>query len=109
MATGTVKPGPKSMLPTNCEVGTEDLGRLKVVHDLLAALNDQYASVGKLAMLTSYSPSLTARVMKQARNRSASVDSLNAALQLIGNRGLEKVLLEFLEDLTALKAELEAE
>jgi hypothetical protein len=74
----------------------------------LAALNDQYASVSKLAMLTASSPVLTARVMKQAKSRSKSVDSLNAALQLIGNRGLEKVLLEFLEDLTALKAELES-
>jgi hypothetical protein len=59
-------------------------------------------------MLTSSSPVLTARVLRAARARSTSIDSLNAALQLIGNRGLEKVLLEFLEDLTSLKADLEA-
>jgi HD-like signal output (HDOD) protein len=86
----------------------EDLAHLGSLHNLLAALNDQYASVSKLAMLTSQQPVLTARVMKHAKNRSSSVETLNAALQLIGNRGLEKVLLEYLEDLTTLKAESEA-
>jgi hypothetical protein len=95
-------------LPTRCEVAAEDLEHLNVLHDLLAALNDQYASVSKLAMLTSFSPVLTARVMRHARNRSSSVDSLHSALQLIGNRGLEKVLLDFLEDLTTFKAERDA-
>ena len=95
-------------LPTRCEVALEDLEHLNVLHDLLAALNDEYASVSKLAMLTSFSPVLTARVMKHARNRSNNVDTLAAALQLVGNRGLEKVLLEFLEDLTIFKAEQEA-
>jgi HD-like signal output (HDOD) protein len=95
-------------LPTSCDVRIEDLEHLGALHNLLAALNDQYASVSKLAMLTSQQPVLTARVMKHAKNRSNSVDTLNAALQLIGNRGLEKVLLEYLEDLTTLKAESEA-
>jgi hypothetical protein len=94
-------------LPTNTEVGVDDLQHLGTLHNLLSALNDQYASVSKLAMLTAYSPVLTARVMKHAKNRSAAVDTLNAALQLIGNRGLEVVLLEYLEDLTTLKAEHE--
>jgi hypothetical protein len=95
-------------LPTNCDVGVEDLDRLPMLHSLLGALNDEYASVRKLAMLTASIPVLTARVVRHARTRSSSVDSLAAALQLIGNRGLEMVLLEFLEDLTALKADLEA-
>jgi len=95
-------------LPTSCEVRVEDLDHLGALHNLLAALNDEYASVSKLSMLTSQQPVLTARVMKHARNRSASVDTLNAALQVIGNRGLEKVLLEYLEDLTTLKAENES-
>lgn len=95
-------------LPTSCEVRVEDLEHLGALHSLLAALNDQYASVSKLAMLTSQQPVLTARVMKHAKNRSNTVETLNAALQLIGNRGLEKVLLEYLEDLTMLKADGEA-
>jgi hypothetical protein len=94
-------------LPTKTEVGIEDLQHLGTLHNLLSALNDQYASVSKLAMLTSGSPVLTARVMKHAKNRLAATDTLHAALQLIGNRGLEKVLLEYLEDLTTLKAEYE--
>jgi HD-like signal output (HDOD) protein len=94
-------------LPTNCDVSENDLNQLGVLHNILTALNDEYASVSKLAMLTAYSPVLTARVMRQAKSRSASIDTLSAALQLIGNRGLEKVLLEYLEDLTTLKAERE--
>jgi len=97
----------KKTLPTNTEVGREDLQHLHMVHDLLSALNDPYASRGKIEMLTAVSSVLTARVLGHARARSASIDSLGAALNLIGNRGLEAVLMQFLEDLTVYKSQLE--
>jgi hypothetical protein len=50
---------------------------------------------------------LSARIVRHARTRNRSIDSLGAALALIGNRGLETVLLQFLEDLTIFKGELE--
>lgn len=94
--------------PDECEVGQEDLQHLKRMHDLLAALNDPYVSRQKIEMLTSYSKVLSARVVRHARARNRTIDSLGAALTLIGNRGLETVLLQFLEDLTIYKGELEA-
>lgn len=94
--------------PDECEVGQEDLQHLKRMHDLLAALNDPYVSRQKIELLTSYSKVLSARVMRHARVRNRSIDSLDAALTLIGNRGLETVLLQFLEDLTIYKGDLEA-
>ena len=98
----------KKAVQENCDVSTEDLGRLNVLHDLLSALNDPYASRRKIQMLTSYSPVLTARVIRHARIRVATIDDLEGALTLIGNRGLETVLLQFLEDLTVYKGELDA-
>ncbi len=98
----------KKAVPTNCEISEDDLQRLGALHNLLAALNDPLASRRKLQMLTAFSPVLTARVVRHAQARTASIDSLEAALTLIGNRGLETVLLQFLEDLTVYKGELEA-
>jgi hypothetical protein len=98
----------KKVVPTNCEVSADDLQRLGAIHNLLAALNDPLASRRKLQMLTSLSPVLTARIVRHAQARSPSIDTLGAALTLIGNRGLEAVLLQFLEDLTVYKHEQEA-
>lgn len=91
----------------DCEVGEEDLQHLKGIHDLLGALNDPYVSRRKIEMLASYSKVLSARVVRHARARQRSIASLGAALTLIGNRGLETVLLQFLEDLTIYKGDLE--
>ena len=99
----------KKAVPTNCEVSADDLQRLGALHNLLSALNDPLASRRKLQMLTSVSPVLTARVVRHAQARSSSIETLEAALTLIGNRGLETVLLQFLEDLTVYKGELEAQ
>jgi HD-like signal output (HDOD) protein len=93
--------------PDECEVGQDDLQHLARLHDLLAALNDPYVSRRKIEMLLSSSKVLSARVLRHARARQRSIDSLGAALTLIGNRGLETVLLQFLEDLTIYKGELE--
>lgn len=93
--------------PNECAISEDDLQHLARMHDLLTALNDPYASRQKLEMLTASSKVLSARVLRHARVRRHSIDSLNAALTLIGNRGLEAVLLEFLEDLTIFKGELD--
>ena len=94
--------------PDECEVGQDDLQHLHRLHDLLAALNDPYVSRRKIEMLASFSKVLSARILRHARARQRSIDSLGAALTLIGNRGLETVLLQFLEDLTIFKGELDA-
>ena len=95
--------------PPNCELTPEALKHLGALHQLLLALNDALVSRSKLQMLTASIPVLAARVVHQAKARWPSIDSLSEALQRIGNRGLEKNLLEFLEDLTVYKADHEAQ
>ncbi|HMJ52671.1 MAG TPA: hypothetical protein VK540_11365 [Polyangiaceae bacterium] len=97
----------KKNAPDECEIRPDDLDQLKGLHDLLAALNDPYVSSRKIEMLASYSKVLSARVIRHARARQRTIDSLGPALTLIGNRGLETVLLQFLEDLTIYKMDLD--
>lgn len=97
----------KKNIPDECAIGQEDLLHLKRLHDLLDALNDPYVSRRKIEMLASNSKVLTARVLRHARARQRTIDSLGAALTLIGNSGLETVLLQFMEDLTIYKGDLD--
>lgn len=94
--------------PPGCEIKREDLAQLDKLHQLLHALNDPLVSRSKLNLLAGSIPVLANRIVHQARARWPSVDSLASALQRVGNRGLEQILLEFLEDLTVYKAEMEA-
>jgi hypothetical protein len=93
--------------PPNCEITREDLQHLRALHQLLLALNDPLVSRSKLQMLTASMPVLAARIIHQAKAKWPATDSLSDALQRVGNRGLERALLEFLEDLTIFKADLE--
>jgi hypothetical protein len=94
----------------DCRIGPADLKRLDSVKELLGLLNDPYVGPYKLAESISNIPVFAARCRREAalyRPR-AEVEDIERALNVIGNRGIEKVLLELLEDMTILKADLEA-
>jgi hypothetical protein len=94
----------------DCQVKPEDLKRLNLVRELLQLLNDPYVGPMKLAETVAHIPVFAARCRKEAalyRPR-AEVEQIERALNVIGTRGIEKVLLELLEDLTVLKSDLES-
>jgi hypothetical protein len=94
----------------DCKIRPTDLGRLDLVKDLLSLLNDPYVGPYKLAETITNFPVFAARCRREAalsRPRS-EVEDIERALNVIGNRGIEKVLLELLEDMTILKADLDA-
>jgi len=104
----TKQPQPKN---DGCQVQPADLKRLGLVRELLQLLNDPYVGPIKLAETVAHIPVFAARCRKEAalyRPRS-EVEAIERALNVIGTRGIEKVLLELLEDLTILKADLESE
>jgi hypothetical protein len=89
--------------PDDCRVKLEHLKDLSKIQALLTALNDPYANIGRLV---SAIPVLAARCAARAVQRSKSdINSIDHALTLIGNKGLESELLTLLEDLTILNAE----
>lgn len=96
--------------PTDdCRVKKDDLKRLDQVKELLSLLNDPYIGPYKLTDCIEGLPALAARCKREAalvRPRS-EVEQIERALNVLGNRGIEKVLLELLEDMTILKSELE--
>lgn len=94
---------------TDCRVNKDDLKRLGQVKELLALLNDPYIGPYRLVEYVEALPVLAARCRREASNYRprAEVQRIERALNVLGNRGLEKVLLEFLEDMTVLRSELE--
>ena len=87
-----------------------DLKRLDLIRDLLQLLNDPYVGPMRLSDTVRHLPVFAARCRREAalfRPRS-EVSDIERALNVIGNRGIEKVLLQLLEDLTVLKSDLEA-
>ena len=91
-----------------CAVAEQDLKSLSEIHTLLRALNDAYAGGARVEQLIGNIPVLSARIVRRARKRfpAKSNCTLAEALTLIGNIGLESELLQLLEDLTVLSAEL---
>ncbi len=85
-----------------------DIERLDVIHALLAELNDPRASAVTIAPFIAAFPPLKARIELAFRTRrpNAHAKNLSAQLVLLGNREVESVLLELLEDLTMLRADL---
>ncbi|MDD5308763.1 MAG: hypothetical protein PHU25_15705 [Deltaproteobacteria bacterium] len=99
-----------SELPTEeeCEARAEHVRELEPISRLLAKLNDPYAGSAAVSRLVDQSPILTARIVRRAMQRlgaKQSIQSINHAIMLIGNQGLEGELMTLLEDLTILKAE----
>ena len=92
-------------------VTADDLSRLSVVHDLLHQLGRPDAALPRLVPLCEAIPPLAARLVDRARRGAFSRGEIDVrrALSLLGNQGLEDVLLGVLEDLTVLKSELEDE
>jgi HD-like signal output (HDOD) protein len=95
----------------SCDVGASDLQKLDAIHHLLEALRDPLASGKLIEHRVSQVPVLSARMIRFARrgHPGRTISTLANALALVGNRGLETVLLELLEDLTVLRADLEEE
>jgi len=103
------KAKPFQVQQDNCKVQPADLKRLDLLRDLLQLLNDPYVGPLKLADTIANFPVFAARCRREAalyRPR-PTVEDIDRALNVIGNRGIEKVLLELLEDLTILKSDLE--
>lgn len=92
-----------------CKVTANDLSMLDRIHKLLSLLNDPYAGGQDVAKLVESIPVLEARCMRSAAGRFANrrIESTGYALTLIGNRGLETALLDLLEELTILKADMQ--
>jgi len=100
--------GPLTVDPSDTKVQAKHLKDLDKIHELLSALNDPYASKNIGALVTRI-PILAARCVAKAGARSSKIEinSLDHAITLIGNRGLETVLFELLEDLTMFKSKLD--
>jgi hypothetical protein len=88
----------------DCRARSEHLKDLGKIQALLHALNDPYANIGKLVGGIAV---LAARCVfrAQANSPKLEIKSIDHALTLIGNKGLESELLQLLEDLTILKSE----
>ncbi|HEY8944063.1 MAG TPA: hypothetical protein VIM73_07370 [Polyangiaceae bacterium] len=88
----------------DCRARPEHLEDIPKIMDLLRALNDPLANIGRLVGAISV---LAARCIfrAQASSPKLEIKSIDHALTLIGNKGLESELLQLLEDLTILKAE----
>ena len=99
---------PLTVDPAATKVQAKHLNDLGKIHELLSALNDPYASKNIGALVTKI-PILAARCVARASSRSTKIEinSLDHAITLIGNRGLETVLFELLEDLTMFKSKLD--
>lgn len=94
----------------NYKVSREDLKRLDQVSELLTLLNDPYIGPYKLKDCIEKLPVLATRCRREAalHRPKSEVEQIERALNVLGNRGIEKVLLELLEDMTILKSELDA-
>ncbi len=108
-STAAFAPG-KSEVPVRVtDAQPEDLLHLQALHGILGALNDPAAGVHQLQAFCDRLPSLRNRIIITAEKaRPGRLDiELGYALAVLGNRKLGEVLLEYLEDLTILKTDLE--
>jgi hypothetical protein len=87
----------------------EDLEQLDDIRELLRALNDAYAGAQRIQELVAKVPVLSARCIRRAKKRSTPREdwTVTMALTLLGNIGLESELLDLLEDLTTMRADLD--
>lgn len=97
-----------SARPLRVLVAAEDLEKLDVLHELLATLNDPRASATQIARSIGRHPVLEARVLLagQTEDNPKRRPRLPEQLARLGNREVEAILLQLLEDLTELDAEL---
>lgn len=95
--------------PSECKITVKHLAELPRILELLHALNDPLAGGKNVGKLVTKIPVLAARVVDRAltQSRKKEVYSIDQAINMVGNRGLESELLTLLEDLTIKKAEAE--
>lgn len=95
--------------PSECKITLDHLSELPKIMELLSALNDPLAGGKNVGKLVGKIPVLAARLVNRAltQSRKKEVYSLDQAINMLGNRGLESELLSLLEDLTIKKSEAE--
>jgi HD-like signal output (HDOD) protein len=93
--------------PSECKITIKHLSELPKIMELLSALNDPMAGGKNVGKLVTTIPVLAARIVERALSRKAKKDiaSVDQAINMIGNRGIESELLQLLEDLTIKKSE----
>jgi len=98
-----------SVDPSECKITLDHLSELPKIMELLSALNDPLAGGKNVGKLVGKIPVLAARLVNRAltQSRKKEVYSLDQAINMLGNRGLESELLSLLEDLTIKKSEAE--
>jgi hypothetical protein len=99
----------KAAPPEATQVTVADLGRITVLQTLLKTLNDPRAGADVLARQIATIPVLRARVAQRfAQNHpNRAPPELAQQIALLGNRVLEGVLFELLEDIVMLHSEVE--
>jgi hypothetical protein len=90
-------------------VTARDVARLDVLQRLLTILNDPQASAGSLARHVEQSSVLSARVEARfcLRNPNRTPPSLVQQIAILGNREIEALLLELLEDIIVFHSEIQ--
>ena len=98
-----------SVDPSECKITVKHLSELPKIMELLHALNDPLAGGRDVGKLVTRIPVLAARVVERAlsHSRKKEISTVEQAINMVGNRGLESELLSLLEDLTIKKAEAE--
>jgi hypothetical protein len=92
--------------PLRTDVCSDDLRHLDVVQRILALLNEPAASAAELSRLIEAMPVLAARLGARFTARmSGRTATSTSELAFLGNRELEAILLQLLEDLTDLRAQ----
>jgi hypothetical protein len=95
--------------PSECKITLKHLSELPKIMELLQTLNDPMAGGKNLGKLVTKIPVLAARLVDRAlsQSRKKEISSVDQAINMIGNRGLETELMNLLEDLTIKKSEAE--
>ena len=95
--------------PSECKITVKHLSELPRIMELLSALNDPLAGGKNVGKLVAKIPVLAARVVERAlsQSRKKEIYSVDQAINMVGNRGIESELLTLLEDLTIKKSEAE--
>src|SRR5215216_1658384 len=95
--------------PSECKITLKHLSELPKITELLQTLNDPMAGGKNVGKLVTKIPVLAARLVERALSqaRKKEIYSVDQAINMIGNRGLETELMNLLEDLTIKKSEAE--
>lgn len=95
-------------LPKELHVREEHLKSFETLHALLRTFHDPLAAGSRLQKHVVEIPVLERRLLRTARITTGQMDlsDVGVALSLLGNKVLEQELLQLLEDMTELKADL---